>query len=173
MVLIVEMWWGKAHEIVVEDVDEQGELYVREVIPNGPPDPERRTFSCHASNWTTAQALAKAFGWVPQGAVVRPWRGTEGLVTVRDTDYVPDGWIRGVHRVDADDATAWGRALEACVQAIDAGMFDLPDVQSPVLIRDGMTLDQFRQANRGLTVQFLRSFAAFLSKGAFEFGWDS
>lgn len=36
-----------------------------------------------------------------------------------------------------------------------------------------MSLNEFRQANRGFTLQFLRAFAEFLSKGAFEFGWDS
>jgi hypothetical protein len=46
---------------------------------------------------------------------------------------------------------------------------DAPDE----VIADGMDLNGFRRANRGLTPKFLRAFAAFLSKGRFTFGWDS
>jgi hypothetical protein len=172
MALIVEMWWGRPHEIVVQDVDEHGELYVREVIPNGPPDPERRTFSCHADNWKHAQALAKQFGWQPKGPLLHPWRAKDAA-PVRQETYEPDGWIRGLHEVEADDARAWGAALTACAAAVEEGRFELPEVHSVVLIRDDMTANEFREANRGLTVQFLRAFAGFMAKGAFKFGWDS
>lgn len=172
MAFIVEMWWGRPHEIIVEDVDENGELYVSQVIPNGAPDPERRTFSCHADNWKAAQGLGQAYGWQPKGPVFHRWRSGDEP-GVRQSVYDPDGWIRGIHEVEADDARAWGAALEACVRDIDADRFTLPEVHSTWLIREGMTVEQFRQANRGLTVQFLRAFAAFLAKGAFKFGWDS
>lgn len=172
MAVIGEMWWGRPHEIVVEDVDDNGDLYVSHVIPNGPPDPERRTFACHADNWAVAQRLARAFGWQPKGPLFRPWRPKDAA-PVRQESYEPDGWIRGIHEVEADDAQAWGAALEASLRALDSGNFELPVVNSSALIRDGMTLDQFRQANRGFTPQLLRSFAAFLSKEPFQFGWDN
>jgi hypothetical protein len=54
-----------------------------------------------------------------------------------------------------------------------AGSFELPALRSAVLLREGITVDEYRQANRGLTAQFLCSFAAFLLKGRSKFGWDS
>jgi hypothetical protein len=165
------MWWGRPHEIIVQDVDERGELYDAGVIPNGPPDPERRTFSCHRDNWEAAQELAKAFGWVPRGPLFLGWP-QDKRPPIREVEYKPDGWFRGFHQVEADDARAWGLALEACVREVDAGRFELPAVRSAVVLRYGMSLDEYRQANRGLTVQFLRSFAAWLARGPFKFGWD-
>jgi hypothetical protein len=172
MAFIVQMWWGKPHEIIVEDVDEDGELYVSHVIPNGPPDPERRTFACSWWNWQTAQQVAHAFGWQPAGPLFRSW-SDKTAPPVRVAAYDPDGWINGIHDVDAEDARAWGQALERCLEAVDSGAFQLPDVKQPALIADGMDLNGFRQANRGFTPQFLRAFASFLSKGRFTFGWDS
>jgi hypothetical protein len=169
---IVEMWWGRPSELIVQDIDENGELYEREVIPlEGPPDPERRTFSCHGDNWQAAQELGTAFGWTPRGPLFHRWR-TENPPTRVDS-YAPDGWMEGLHEVEADDARAWGAALEACVSEMKADRFELPVLRSAILLREGMTVDQYRQANRGLTRQFLRSFAAFLQKGRFKFGWDS
>lgn len=81
--------------------------------------------------------------------------------------------MRGIHEVEADDARAWSAALAACVREAEAGRFAVPELHSSTLIRENMTLDEYRQANRGFTVQFFRSFAAFLAKGAFRFGWDS
>jgi hypothetical protein len=169
---IVQMWWGRPHETLLEDVDENGDLYVREVIPNGPPDPERRTFSCHADNWKISQDVARAFGWQPKGAMLHPFT-PRGASPTREAGYEPDGWIRGIHEVDEKDAREWGEALKAALRDLEAGTFDLPTVHSSPLIRDGMTLNEFRQANRGFTPQFLASFAAFLSKGRFRFGWDT
>jgi hypothetical protein len=153
---IVEMWWGRPSELIVQE---------------GPPDPERRTFSCHGDNWEVAQRLGREFGWKPKGPLMRRFADRDGP-PVREASYAPDGWMEGIHEVEAD-ARAWGAALEACVRDMDAGGFELPALRSSVLLREGMTLDEYRQANRGLTVQFLRSFAAFLAKGAFKFGWDS
>ena len=44
---IVEMWWGRPSELTVQE---------------GPPDPERRTFSCHGDNWEVARRLGREFG---------------------------------------------------------------------------------------------------------------
>ena len=166
------MWWGRPHEIIVEDVDENGELYVSRVIPNGPPDPERRTFACSAWNWEAAQKIARDFGWRPKGPLFHPWR-PENAPAVRVDSYEPDGWINGIHEIEADDGDAWSHALDECLRAVDAGTFNLPDIIQPALIRDGMSWNDFRQANRGLTPTFLRAFASFLARGPFQFGWDS
>lgn len=172
MALIVEIWWGRPHEIIVEDVDENGQMYVSAIIPNGPADSERRTFSCHGENWRVAQELARAFGWQPKGPLLRPFHPHNAL-PVRQASYEPDGWLRGIGEIEPDDARAWGRALEACLQALDDRAFEVPNVKSCSVLRSDMTLDEFRRANRGLTEQFIRAFAAFLAKGAFQFGWDS
>lgn len=129
LALIVEMWWGRPHEIVVQDMDEHGDLYVKEIIPSGPPDPERRTFACHADSWDVSQQLARGFGWQPAGPWLRPFT-PRAAPRVRETSYEPDGWIRGIHQVEADDARAWGSALDACVAAVEAGGFELPTVSS-------------------------------------------
>lgn len=92
MAFIVVMWWGRPHEIQVQAMDEHGGLYVKEVIPNGPPDPERRTFSCSAWNWEAAQDLGRAFGWRPKGPLFEPW-SPKGAAPERQAAYVPDGWI--------------------------------------------------------------------------------
>jgi len=172
MVFIVEMWAGQPHELQVQELDTRGDLTTISVIRDGPPDPVRRTFSCHGNDWKMAQNLGRSFGWQPKGPLFHPWHATADAI-VRVDEYDPDGWIRGLHEVEADDARAWGQALEACADAVEAGAATLPNQPSAVLLREGMTLKEFRQANRGLTVQFLRSFAKFLSKGAFKFGWDS
>jgi hypothetical protein len=109
------MWWGRVHQIEMQDVDEDGELFVSEIIPTGPPDPERRTFSCHGDNWRLAIPLGRAFGWRPKGARLKSWRGDEEFAP--DPCYEPDGWIRGVHEVSADDAASWAVALERCVDS--------------------------------------------------------
>jgi len=172
MAFIVEMWWGRPHEIVVQDVDEHGELYDSYVIPRGPADPERRTFACSKWNWETAQDVARAFGWQPKGPLFRPWRPKDAPPQRVDR-YDPDGWISGVHEVDDDDARAWGEALERAVDALEDERFELPETRQPAIIRDAMSLDEFRQGNRGFTPQFLRALAAFLGRGRFKFGWDS
>jgi hypothetical protein len=115
--------------------------------------------------------LGKTFGWTPRGPLFHRWRSEAPASRV--SSYAPDGWIEGIHEVEADGARAWGQALEACAREVEAGRFELPVVRSAVLLREGMTIDEYRQANRGLTIHFLRSFAAFLQKGRFEFGWDS
>jgi hypothetical protein len=172
MAFIVEMWWGRPHEIVVQDVDDNGELYDSHVIRNGPPDPERRTFACSQWNWEAAQQIAREFGWQPKGPLFRPWRPKDAAPTRMDA-YEPDGWLKGLHEVEDDDARAWSVALARAVNVLESGQFHLPEVTQPALIRDGMDLNDFRRANRGLTPQFLRAFCAFLGKGRFKFGWDS
>jgi hypothetical protein len=81
--------------------------------------------------------------------------------------------MEDLHEVEADDACAWDAALEAWVRELAAARCELPALRSRALLREGMTLYEYRQANRGLTVQFLRSFAAFLGKGRFKFAWDN
>ena len=39
--------------------------------------------------------------------------------------------------------------------------------------RRRLSANEYRQANQGLTLQFLVSFAEFMEKGPFRFGWDS
>jgi hypothetical protein len=168
---IVQMWWGRAHEFSVQDLDENGDDCIRHVVI-GSPDPERRTFSCHGDSWKQAIELGQAFGWQRKGPLLHRIFERDAP-PLRETLYEPDGWIRGVHEVEADDAHGWGVALAACLGEVEARRFDLHEMRSSVLIREDMTLGEYRLANRGMTVQFLRGFAAFLVKGPFRFGWDS
>ena len=122
------------------------------------------------ANWKAATELGRAFQWEPKGAVFCPWRGGD---TWRDRSYRPDGWLKGCHELEPGDARVWALALRACVAAVDEGRCSLPAVRQPPRLVGGMSANEYRQANQGLTLQFLVSFAEFMEKGPFRFGWDS
>lgn len=87
-----------------------------------------------------------------------------------DDDYGPEEW-QYAKQVQADDAAALAVALQ---RAIDEDALAPPHMQLPasVLLREGMTNDEYKAANKGLTSEFLQDFIAFLRKGQFVFAWD-
>ena len=109
--------------------------------------------------------------------------GPEGTVADEDSakrnpDYIahfqptykvePWGYCK---RVTDTDAVALSRALTATFIAIKAGDIAPLQAQSQVLIRDGMTKEEFESINLNAN-DSLRDFAEFTSKGGFVFAWD-
>lgn len=69
--------------------------------------------------------------------------------------------------ISGQDAAAFADALEK------AAMEPLPTYnKGPVLIREGMTAVEYRQANAELGTAFLAEFIPFLRGGDFSFFWD-
>jgi hypothetical protein len=64
LVCIVEMFWGRPHEIIILGDDGNGEMVPIEIRPTGhPPDPERRTLFMHRQPWEVFQELGRQHGW--------------------------------------------------------------------------------------------------------------
>ena len=69
------------------------------------------------------------------------------------------------------DAIGLSRGLTAAFIAIKAGDIAPLQAQSQVLIRDGMTKEEFESVNLNAN-DSLRDFTEFTSKGGFVFAWD-
>jgi hypothetical protein len=82
------------------------EMFRHAAAPRG-----RNRFSCPLPTWELLQELGQAFGWQPKGATyVLPAKSTVEAPARRN--YQP-GSVRDHKQVEADDAMAWARALEA------------------------------------------------------------
>jgi hypothetical protein len=120
MAFIVEMMWGRPHQIVVYGLDEDGELFPEKVMPcEGEPDPEWRFFSCHGGVWKHVLDLGVRYGWKPIGTV--PAAGSEWEKLGRfENDYEPQMWGY-CKQFLAEDATGLADALQRYVSAVQAG----------------------------------------------------
>jgi len=121
MAFIVEMMWGRPHQITVYGPDEFGELVPQEVIPcEGEPDPEWRFFSCHGAVWEHVLDLGVRYGWKPMGTV--PSRGSqwERDGCVFQNDYQPQMWGYSKQFL-AEDAAGLADALQMYVSAVQGG----------------------------------------------------
>ncbi|MFL6350507.1 MAG: hypothetical protein ACJ74Z_01460 [Bryobacteraceae bacterium] len=111
--------------------------------------------------------MARRCGWQPLGTTPDPlsahhWGDSRGFPGNYDCDE------RG-KVVSANDAAALADALETAL----ASTKPLPAITNrPVLIREGMTGVQCRQANADLGSDLLAEFIDFLRKGQFSFFWD-
>ena len=171
MAFIVVMVWGRPHELVVEDIDNDGDA-VYTVVPNdGPPDPEWRRFSCHGSVWEQMLDFGRMHGWEPSGTLPsdRARKRWDELGKFDDS-YKPSDWYY-LKQVTGNDAAALADALERAILAGETAASERASVR-PTLIVEGMTQAEFFAANRGLSEPFLRDFVAFLRKGPFNFAWD-
>jgi hypothetical protein len=139
MVFIVEMAWGRPHEIVFYGFDAEGELVPSHVVPTGAPrDPDRREFSCHAQVWEQALELGRSAGWEPQGTIPAPssreaWSKFGRL----ENSYVPDEW-QYAKQFQTDDAVNLADALQRVLSS-GVGGESRSENPMPVLLRDGMT----------------------------------
>lgn len=172
MTFIVEMVWGRPHEIVVYDLDAEGELMPSHTITDAQPrDPEWRHFSCHAGVWERVLELGRSAGWIPNGTspaegTHEAWNKAGGF----ENSYEPESW--GYHKLfEANDAASLADALQRVLDS-DVSLGLMTREPKSMLLRDGMTQTEFSAANQSLSPQFLRDFIAFLRKGCFVFGWD-
>ena len=174
MAFIVEMFWGKPSHFLIQALNDDGELFTESVIENDePPDPERRVFSCAGSVWERTLRLGEEYGWEPMGTSPKdsskPDWATLGSFK---TDYQPLDWGT-IKQVLAEDAASLAKALSDYIKQAQVGTITLADsAGGQVLLRDGMTEEQFESANRGLSIDFLENFVEFLKKGTFLFCWD-
>lgn len=148
MVFIVEMFWGTIDS------------------------PEHRFFACHDKVWKELLQLGQAHGWRPAGTV--PDSGSK----VRwdedgkfSGDYKPVDWLY-CKTVLAEDAAAWAEALELVRTKLRKHELKVFAAPKPILLVEGMTKEEFRRINSGITEKFLTKFLIFLRKGAFSFTYD-
>jgi hypothetical protein len=164
LVFIVEMFWGRPHEIVILGDDGSGEMVPIGTKPTGNPlDPERRTFLLHDQPWRVFQAIAREYGWRPAGTVsCAEWNGDQA----DEPSYEPHSWR--CKQVTAEDAAAWAAALERALPVlVTSESRATPPTIVPALGSEGML-----QALRGPSAPLAREFIAFLRRGAFKFLWD-
>jgi len=127
-----------------------------------------RVFSANPGSVPTDREilqLARDYGWQPLGTSPDPiwkhlWEGYGRF----PGDYECDEWGKNI---SAADAAALADALE---QSATHRLRAFP--KGPVLIREGMTVKQYRLANAELNAKFLAEFIEFLRHGEFSFFWD-
>jgi hypothetical protein len=122
-------------------------------------------FNCSKWTWDQTLQLARENGWEPVGTTPDPvWKKLWDDYGNFPGDYECD---EGGKVVCAKDAAALADALERASQQ------PLPEPKrGPVLIRENMTANQYRQANQPLGVESLSEFINFLRHGEFSFFWD-
>jgi hypothetical protein len=173
MAFIVEMFWGRPPQLIVEGLDDEGESFVKNVIQvEDPPDPEWRQFSCSGFVWRELLKLGEEYGWKPMGTVPhdsskRDWQRLGNF----KNDYEPRDFLF-MKRFLTEDASALADALSRTLEDLQNGAVTLVARKNPVLLRSGMTQDEYHAANRGISAEFLKEFIAFLRKGTFGFAWD-
>jgi hypothetical protein len=122
-------------------------------------------FCCAALVWEQVLQLARENGWQPLGTRPDPvWKQVWDEYGGFSRDYQCED--RG-KVVSAADAAAIADSLER------ASTHPVPVFpQGPMLLREGMTAEDYRRANAELNSDFLADFIEFLRNGEFSFFWD-
>jgi hypothetical protein len=139
--------------------------FIVEMAGGRPDTPQFRHFSCGAAAWDQVLEVARHQGWQPLGTSPDPvWKAQWERYGRFSGDYRCDEYGKVI---STDDAAALANALErAIVKPLPAAR------RGPVLIREGMTAEQFQSANTQFGTGFLKEFIAFLRNGEFSFFWD-
>ena len=147
-------------------------MLIVEMVRGEPGEVGFATFDLQIKSWRKLLEVAEKFGWTPEGTVV------DMDSAKRNPDYIgqfqptykvePWGYCK---RVTDTDAMALSRALKEAFIAIKAGDIPTLQAQSQVLIRDGMTREEFESINLSPN-DSLRDFTKFTSNGGFVFAWD-
>jgi hypothetical protein len=147
-------------------------MLIVEMVIGETGQPGFTTFDLQVKTWRKLLEVAEKFGWTPEGTFV------DEDSAKRNPDYIgqfqptykvePWGYCK---RVTDTDAIGLSRALTAAFIAIKAGDIAPLTAQNQVLIRDGMTKEEFESVNLSSN-DSLRDFAEFTSKGGFVFAWD-
>lgn len=170
MAFIVEMFNGKPDRLEIMELDSNGELYLDRVIPDGPPNPDFRKFSCSGQNWEKALELGQKMGWTPMGSVLEKTIDTSQPIM---SDYKPSSWGEDDYKIFSEkDAAAFADALQKAVELMEEFQLKEYGKDSSILIVEGMNKDEYSQINRNLSQDFLNDFISFLRKGKFKFVWD-
>ena len=147
-------------------------MLIVEMVRGEPGQPGFTSFDLQVKTWRKLLEVAQKFGWTPKGTVL------DEDSAKRNPDYIgrfqptykvePWGYCK---RVTDTDAMALSRALKEAFIAIKTGDIPPLQAQSQVLIRDGMTKEEFESVNLNAN-ESLRDFVEFTSKGGFVFAWD-
>jgi hypothetical protein len=151
-------------------------VYVVEMAHKSFGDPDWRAFNMSGALWERVLDLGKAFGWTPHGTIPDLAEGSwwvEHPQTLKkfEPDYEPDSWLYAKQMI-ATDAGALADALENALEALREHRVMLFPQHHPVLLGDGMTEDEFLEANSDLSDEVLTRFVAFLRAGQITFAWD-
>ena len=147
-------------------------MLIVEMVRGEPGQPGFTTFDLQVKTWRKLLEIAEKFGWTPEGTVI------DEFSAKRNSDYIAH--FQPTYKVElwgyckrVTDTVAIGlsRALTAAFIAIKAGDIPPLQAQNQVLIRDGMTKEEFESVNLSSN-DSLRDFAEFTSKGGFVFAWD-
>jgi hypothetical protein len=170
MVLIVEMFNGRPNIMKIMGPNEEGELVVKELITEGPPDPEYRKFSCSGFNWKKVLELGEKMGWKPSGSVLEK---TLDSINPIVSDYKPSSWGDDDYKIfTALDASNLADSLERLLTLMEDLSIKEVNRKEPFLITSTMTQAQHKNINRDINKEFLKDFILFLRKGKFKFVWD-
>jgi len=147
-------------------------MLIVEMVRGEPGEVGFTTFDLQVKTWRKLLEVAEKFGWTPEGTVIdedSAKRNHDYIAHFQPTYKVePWGYCK---RVSDTDAIGLSRALTAAFMAIKAGDIAPLQAQNQVLIRDGMTKDEFESVNLSSNDSLL-DFAEFTSKGGFVFAWD-
>ena len=144
--------------------------FVVEMARGRPGSPGFQTFSCPGRVWRDMLAIARSFGWVPQGTMPDPRPWSPDYKFYFEPTYDPDDWAYS-KQITAEDAANLAAAVRRANAAISEGTLDPSGGHPPVLIREGMNAWEMLMANARLA-DLLPRFARFAEAGAFVFAWD-
>lgn len=147
-------------------------VFIVKMFAGKPGSPDFRSFSCHGEVWNQALEIARNNGWEPLGTVAPEW--VEGYSTkpgLFQPDYAVED-IRWAKEILPQDAFNIAQALENYLSNFKGKLNTKSQFKGPILLVDGMSEEEYKRLNQGITGDFLRAFIAFLRKGGFGFCWD-
>jgi len=163
MAFVVEMYNSSSGKQYVGYLNDDGDLAYRLVSDKGA-SPDYRYFSCSMWVWNDTISLAKKLGWEQMGSI----RTVDNKKEI--SDYEPFSYESKLFQ--KNDASNLADVLEIAIKLLQDGKTEEFQKQNPVLLKSGMTEEDFKSQNRNLTPDFLRDFIAFLRKGEFSFLFD-
>lgn len=146
--------------------------FIVEMARGRPYQPGHETWSCSGDVWDRLLALARQFGWNPQGTAPEAYSGlrAKDYLDHFKPDYRPQEW-QHCKVVQSEDAAALADALDRASAALRRGEVAMDHRPGAVLFRDGMTAEELARANAG-PLSLIEPFARFARSGAFAFAWD-
>lgn len=146
--------------------------FIVEMARGMPDTPEFASYSCGKNAWHQFLSVAKAFGWVPQGAIPDPYAAQRNKDYARcfSPTYDPEEWAY-CKRLDDADAQALSFALLRAASSVRGGNSLPPEPLPPTLLREDLGAIELRRVNQPAS-KLLEEFARFAGGGGFAFAWD-
>ena len=122
---------------------------------------------CPSPHWDALLELGRAFGWQPKGMLQR---SKENRVGCREMRYIPGMYGECLPEVELDDAKAWAEALDRAATHLEE--LGVEPRRGPYLISENVTPAMLQFMNGGVSAGFVRTFAFYLHRGAFDCAYD-